>query len=49
MFLSECKLLGIYFSYQIKTDYVFTEDILSEFEKKKHILLKNEQIKIQNE
>ncbi len=48
MLLSECKLLGIYFSYQIDTEYVLTEDVLSEFEKKKHILLKNEKIKIQN-
>ncbi len=41
MLLSEFKLLGIYFSYQIHTEYVLTEDVLTEFEKKKHILEKN--------
>ncbi len=41
MILSELKLLGIYFAYQIKTDYIVTEDIIAEFDKKKHIISKN--------
>ncbi len=38
MLLSEVKLLGLYFAYIIKTDYVLTEDIIAEFDKKKHII-----------
>ena len=39
MILSELKLLGLYFAFfALKTDYVITEDILDEFEKKKFII-----------
>ena len=41
MILSEIKLLGLYFAYQIKTDYIVTDDIIAEFDKKKHIISKN--------
>ncbi len=46
MFLSELKVMGIYFAYKIQTDYILTEDIISEFDKKKHILKKNKEIKL---
>ncbi len=48
MLLSELKVLGLYFAYYIDTDYIFTEDLVDEFDKKKHILKKNKEIKLAN-
>jgi hypothetical protein len=46
MLLSELKFLGIYFSFNIKTDYIISEEIITEYAKKKHILKKNEEIRL---
>jgi hypothetical protein len=44
MVLSELKLLGNYFAYKIDTDYVISEDIIGEYEKKKYLLKKKDEI-----
>jgi hypothetical protein len=38
-------VLGIYFAFNLDTEYVLTEEVLAEYEKKKHILKKNDEIK----
>jgi hypothetical protein len=38
MVLSELKLLGNYFAYEIDTDYVISEDVIGEYDKKKYLL-----------
>ena len=41
MILSELKLLGIYFAYKTYSQYLITEEIIDEYEKKKPILKRN--------
>ncbi len=42
MVLSEIKMLGIYFAYRVDTDYIITEDMIGEFDRKKYLLRQKE-------
>lgn len=44
MIFSELKVLGIYFAYKTDSQYLITEEIIDEYEKKKPILKRNKEI-----
>jgi hypothetical protein len=46
MILSELKLLGIYFATTIKTDYILTEEVITEYEKKNTFSKKMKKLKL---
>jgi hypothetical protein len=44
MLLSEIKMLGIYFASKNKAEYLITEELIEEYQKKKPLLEKNLEI-----